>query len=75
MIMTFFDALFALVFSCLILFTIKLNGNPNRLTVRGLRFLFITLIPVGFMLAIFATNFTWICDTTTGCHIGWGLSF
>jgi hypothetical protein len=72
MISTVFSIIFAIIFSVGVLLIIKFNGNPSRLTIRGLRVLFIGMLPVGFLLAQFAINFYWFCGADS-CHVGWGM--
>jgi hypothetical protein len=75
MIMNFFYVLFAIFFGATVLYIIKINENPARLTLRGKRVVFVISLIIGFALALFVTHFNVDCDlrtgATTACHVGW----
>lgn len=76
MINTLLGVLFSLFFGTMVLYLIKANGNPNKLTIRGKRVVFVLAIIGGFFIHLFATHFYIDCDlrpnaTTTECKVNW----
>lgn len=70
MISNLFGVLFSLFTAVAVLITINLNDNPNNLTIRGKRVVFVLALVGGFFLYQFAIHFFWTCDAN-GCKVEW----
>ena len=74
MIQTIFYFVFSFIFAASIALTIKANGNPSHLTLRGRRVVFVFSFIIGFAIALFVTHFNVDCDlrsgATTPCFVG-----
>ena len=75
MISTALCFIFATAIACGVLIVIKLNGNPNKLTVRGKRFVFAISLIAGSLVFQTAISFNVDCDLRNNqkqqCHILW----
>lgn len=70
MISNLFGVLFSILTAVIVLLTIKSNGNPSNLTIRGKRVVFVLALVGGFFLYQFAIHFFWTCDAN-GCKVEW----
>jgi hypothetical protein len=70
MISNLFGVLFSILMAVIVLLTIKSNGNPSNLTIRGKRVVFVLALVGGFFLYQFAIHFFWTCDAN-GCKVEW----
>ena len=67
--------IFATAIACGVLIVIKLNGNPNKLTLRGKRYVFVISLIAGSLVFQAAIHFNVNCDLRNNhkqqCHVSW----